>query len=124
QFVEYLAVERGLSRNTLEAYERDITIYLDFLVSRGIASLEETAASDVQAFMAAAKKSGAAASTIFRRQVAVRTFYRFLAQENIIPADPTAAMGTPKPGRKLPDALSGEEVERLLAAPDVSKPNG
>lgn len=122
QFIDYLAVERGLSRNTLEAYERDITIFLDFLKERGVTDLEASGAADVQAFMAAARRSGAAASTVFRRQVAIRGFYRFLAEERVIRTDPTAAMGTPKPGKKLPGALTAEEVERLLAAPSGSSP--
>ena len=122
QFIDHLAVERGLSRNTLEAYERDVTGYLEFLAERGATSLDATGAADVQAYMAAGRKSGAAASTIFRRQVAIRGFYRFLAEERLISADPTASMGTPKPGKKLPGALTTEEVERLLAAPKGSSP--
>lgn len=123
-FIDYLAVERGLARNTLEAYERDITNYLNFLTESGVASIEETASAQVLAFMAAGKRGGMAASTVFRRQVAIRAFYKFLTEERVLPADPTSTMGTPKPGKKLPSVLTSEEVERLLAAPSARTPAG
>lgn len=124
QFIDYIAVERGLSPNTLEAYERDLTAYLEFLKQAGVTSVEASGSGHVLAFMAAEKKGGKAPSTLFRRQVAIRSFYRFLAEERIIASDPTAAMGTPKPGKKLPAALTVAEVERLLAAPDRTTPAG
>ncbi|MCI3920219.1 site-specific tyrosine recombinase XerD [Paenibacillus sp. TRM 82003] len=123
-FIDYIAVERGLARNTLEAYERDITSYLEFLEASGVGTIEETSSAQVLAFMAAGKRGGKAASTVFRRQVAVRAFYKFLTEERVLPADPTSTMGTPKPGKKLPSALTAEEVERLLAAPSPGTPAG
>ncbi|HZG85166.1 site-specific tyrosine recombinase XerD [Paenibacillus sp.] len=124
QFIDYIAVERGLSRNTLDAYERDLTLYLEYLKENGVDGVEATTSAHVLGFMTAGKRSGKAASTVFRRQVAIRSFYRFLTEERLIPADPTATMGTPKPGKKLPSALTSEEVERLLAAPSAATPNG
>jgi integrase/recombinase XerD len=123
-FIDYIAVERGLARNTLEAYERDLTLYLDYLKLSGVTEIEVTTSAHVLAFMAAGKRSGKAASTLFRRQVAVRSFYKFLTEERIVAVNPTATMGTPKPGKKLPSALTTEEVERLLATPSVRTPAG
>lgn len=116
-FIHYLSVERGLARNTLEAYERDLTLFIEYVERMGLKGLEDLTASHVLAFMAAGKKEGRAASTITRRQVAIRALCKFLAAERILPADPTAAMGTPKPSRKLPVVLTTGEVERLLTAP-------
>ncbi|HZG55408.1 site-specific tyrosine recombinase XerD [Paenibacillus sp.] len=124
QFIDYLAVERGLARNTLDAYERDLTLYLDYLAASGETDLAATTSQHVLGFMAEGKRSGKAASTVFRRQVAVRSFYKFLAEERVVPVDPTSTMGTPKPGKKLPSALTTDEVERLLAAPTTATPRG
>lgn len=124
RFIDFLAVERGLSRNTLEAYERDVTQFLEYLSEQGLSSAEAATSAHVLGFAAAGKRAGKAASTVFRRQVAIRSFYKFLAEEQLAPADPTATMGTPKPGKKLPAALSSAEVERLLAAPSTHTPHG
>ncbi|TLS53026.1 site-specific tyrosine recombinase XerD [Paenibacillus antri] len=123
-FIDYLSVERGLARNTLEAYERDLTLYLEYLEQSGVADVAETTSTHVLGFMAAGKRSGKASATVFRRQVAVRAFYKFLTEERVIAADPTSTMGTPTPGKKLPTTLTTAEVERLLAAPNVSTPHG
>jgi integrase/recombinase XerD len=116
-FIDYLAVERGLSRNTLEAYERDVTLFLEFLERSGLTSVEQVLSLHVLEFMSEAKRNGKSPSTIFRRQVAIRTFYRFLEEDRRIAANPIAMMGTPKPGKKLPSALTAQETERLLLAP-------
>jgi len=123
-FIDYLAVERGLARNTLEAYERDVTAFLDYLAESGATRPEDVTSAHVLGFMAAGRRGGKAASTVFRRQVAIRSFFKFLTEERLVPADPTAAMGTPKPGKKLPTTLTAEEVERLLAAPRPDTPAG
>lgn len=123
-FIQHLAVERGLSRNTLEAYERDVTQYMEFLEASGVRAVEDTNASHVLAYMTKGKTSGKASSTVFRRQVAIRTFYRYLVEERVLAADPTSTLGTPKPGKKLPQTLTAEQVERLLAAPRIDAPAG
>lgn len=123
-FMNYLAVERGLARNTLEAYERDVTMFLDFLEQNGVNDIKELTASHILHFMAEAKQSGKAASTVTREQVAIRAFCKFLTTEGMLDVDPAAAMGTPKPQRRLPSVLTTEEVERLLAAPPADTPAG
>ena len=123
-FIQYLAVERRLARNSIEAYERDLTIFLEYLERSGVTRIEELTPARIVGFMAEAKREGKATSTITRRQVAVRSFCKFLASERILPVDPAETMATAKPKRKLPHVLTPDEVERLLAAPRSNTPAG
>ena len=123
-FIQYLAVERRLARNSIEAYERDLTLFLEYLERSGVTSVEELTSAQIVGFMAEAKREGKATSTITRRQVAVRSFCKFLAAERILQSDPAETMATAKPKRKLPHVLTTDEVERLLAAPPSNTPAG
>ena len=123
-FIHYLSVERGLSRNTLESYERDLTKYIDFIQKKGKTKWRETGKSDIMDYLMTLKHEGKAASTVSRAMASIRTFYRFLLQERLIDSDPSSHMYTPKLEKKLPKALNVEEVERLLNAPRLSTPHG
>jgi integrase/recombinase XerD len=123
-FIDYLAVERGLSNNTIEAYEYDISSYINFLIKSAVHSLEQSTSMHVLTFLNHLKHDGKSSSTIFRRLVAIRTFYRFLNEERILTHNPTATMGTPKPSKKLPSVLTIQEMNKLLAAPDMSTLSG
>lgn len=123
-FIHYLAVERGLSRNTLEAYERDLTIYLEYLTQAGVRSLEESTSAHVLHFLSADKQSGKASATLSRRLVSIKALYRFLLSEKILAKDPTATFASPKPEKKLPGVMTSEDVERLLATPASRTPGG
>ncbi|WP_166239226.1 site-specific tyrosine recombinase XerD [Paenibacillus turpanensis] len=118
-YIHFLSVERGLSANTLEAYERDLTGYLEFLRERNVASIEETGKTHVLQYVQYLKKSGRASATIARCLVAIRSFYQFLLQERVLSKDPVADMEAPKQQRRLPKVLDIREVERLLEAPDT-----
>ena len=121
-FLNYLLVEKGLSRNTLEAYSRDITRYLDFLGHEGCGEPEAVRPLHVAAFIARLKETGLSPRSRARALSAVRMFHRFLMIENISPTNPTSIIEAPKTLRKLPAVLSGREVERLLAAPVGEEP--
>jgi integrase/recombinase XerD len=116
-FLNYLLVEKGLSRNTLEAYSRDIGRYLDFLGSVGCTGPDTVRPLHVASFIARLKETGLSPRSRARALSAVRMFHRFLMVENICAANPTSIIEAPKTLRKLPAVLSGREVERLLAAP-------
>jgi len=123
-FLAYLEFERGLSRNTLEAYRSDLLQYGRFLTKRGRGALDAQSA-DVAAFLAAlAGSDGGVASpaTIHRKAACLRSFYRHLRREGIVDADPTAGVAAPRRGRRLPRVLTRGEVGRLLAAPTGSQP--
>lgn len=113
-FLDMLAAERGASKNTLEAYRRDLEDYLSYLKEVGAEPVAATAAI-TRGFMASLEERGLKASSAARRLSAVRQFHKFLYAEGYAPVDPTAAVSAPKRGRALPKVLSVAEVDRLLS---------
>jgi integrase/recombinase XerD len=118
-FLHYLAVEKGLSRNTLEAYSRDLNAYLAFLEGEGIASLAATSKLTVMAFIKQLQKAGLAQRSINRALVALRGLYRFQAREGHLAVDPLEDTELPKLGPTLPHVLTIQDCEQLLAQPDA-----
>lgn len=123
-YLAHLRVERGLSPNTLAAYERDLQRYISYLRGLGLSEPQLVGRSQVAGFLEALRTGtdGArplAASSASRAVTAVRGWHRFMAEEGIAPEDPSATVRPPQPGRRLPKALSIEEVRRLLEAADV-----
>ncbi len=116
-FLNYLVVEKGLAKNTVEAYSRDIGGYLDFLGRRGVGSVTEVRPSDVAGFIAAMKERGLGPRSRARGLSALRMFHRFMVVEGYCDGNPTAIIEAPKSLGKLPNVLAAREVERLLAAP-------
>ncbi|WP_262028430.1 site-specific tyrosine recombinase XerD [Microvirga sp. Mcv34] len=112
-FLDMLAAERGASKNTLDAYRRDLDDYLSYLKETGGQPDHATSAA-IRGFMASLEERGLKASSAARRLSAVRQFHKFLYVEGYAPADPTAAVSAPKRGRVLPKVLSVAEVDRLL----------
>jgi len=123
-FLHYLAVEKGLARNTLEAYSRDLITYLDFLEGEGIASLAETTKLTVMAFIQRLQKKGLSMRSITRALVALRGLYRYLSQEGYLEVNPLEDMELPRLSSTLPHVLTVQDVERLLAQPDAESPRG
>lgn len=116
-FLNYLVVEKGLAKNTIEAYSRDIGGYLDFARQRGVESMNDVRPSDVAGFIAAMKERGLGPRSRARALSAIRMFHRFLVVESYCADNPTAIIEAPKALAKLPTVLAAREVERLLAAP-------
>src|ERR671921_191707 len=122
-FLDMLAAERGASKNTLDAYRRDLDDYLAYLREAG-SEPDKAAAATVRGFMASLEKRGLKATSAARRLSAVRQFHKFLYVEGYAAADPTAAIGAPKRGRVLPKVLSVDDVDRLLAVAKEAAENG
>jgi integrase/recombinase XerD len=123
-FLAYLEFERGLSRNTLEAYRTDLLQYGRFLDERDLSATKARSA-DVSDFLSGlAKGNGKAASpaTVHRKAACLRSFYRHLRREGIVEDDPTANLSAPRRGQKLPQVLSRAEVTRLLEQPSGTEP--
>ncbi|CAN5703773.1 site-specific tyrosine recombinase XerD [soil metagenome] len=118
-FLDHLAFERGLADQTLSAYRHDIVRLAAFLVSRGCRSPATATTSQLRAFVLDLKDLGLSASSIARNLAAIRTYFSFLLAENLVVADPSDRLQTPRGWRNLPEVLSIDEVERLLEAPDL-----
>src|SRR5665213_669608 len=114
-FLEMMAAERGAAANTLTAYARDLTDAAGFLAGRG-GDLAAASADDIEAWFANLGARGLSPATAARRRSAVRQFYRFVLGEGWRADDPSRRVEAPRQGRSLPKVLSGEEVERLIAA--------
>src|SRR5512147_814416 len=114
-FLEMLAAERGVSRNTLDAYRGDLCSFLGHAGALGGDAV--TADGDMlRSFMRAQARAGMSARTAARRLSALRQFFQFLFAEGVRPDNPSLAIDRPKQRRPLPKYLSEEEVDRLLAA--------
>jgi len=121
QFLVYLRIERGLSSNTLGAYRRDIALYLEHLGSTAVTSARP---SDVSDFLRFLYSRGLKPRSAARALAAVRGLYRFLLLEKAMNQNPTAVVETPRAVAKLPHFLSTDDVDRLLATPDLTEPVG
>jgi integrase/recombinase XerD len=122
QFLDHLALERGLSPRTLEAYGRDVGRLVAFLEAQGRARVGEASASDLREFVYQLKDQGLQATSIRRNLSAVRTYFAFLIAEGLVVADPSERLEPPRTWRRLPDVLSHADMERLLVAPDPVDP--
>lgn len=125
-YLRHVTIERGLAGHTLAAYRRDLDGYLTWLGAQGITDTEAITAETVAAFVAerASSDPPPAASSLARLQSSVRGWHRFLAREGIADADPSARLRPPKQPRRLPKALTIDQVERLLGAPSAEDPIG
>lgn len=123
EYLDSIWIEKGLSRNTIESYGRDLEAISHWLEARGL-KLLRVQRSDLLAYLAFRMKAGLTARSTARTLSSVRSFYRYLLRENKVVIDPTLQIDNPKMGRKLPDTLSEQEVELLLEAPDVETPLG
>jgi|HigsolmetaAR203D_1030402.scaffolds.fasta_scaffold15214_2 tyrosine recombinase XerC/tyrosine recombinase XerD len=121
-YMQYLAAERGLSRNTLESYERDLTQFVAFLKERQVNDPRMVAKPHLTDYLMRLKQQGKSPATVARATVAIRSFFQFLYREKEIDADPSQLLGVPKRERRLPKAMTMEEVERLLDIPDDATP--
>jgi integrase/recombinase XerD len=119
-YLRHCTIERGLSEHTIAAYRRDLTPYLNWLAERGVVDSAGVTAELVTGFIAerSAVRPAPAASSLARLQSSVRGLHRFLAGEGVDGDDPTARLRPPRQPRRLPKALTIEQVERLLAVPD------
>jgi len=123
-FLAYLEFERGLSRNTLEAYRSDLLQFGRFLDERGLTALSAGPAeiSDFLATLGGTDGRTASPATVHRKAACLRSFYRHLRRDGVMDTDPTASLTPPRRGRKLPQVLTRGEMGRLLEAPRGSGP--
>jgi integrase/recombinase XerD len=117
-------VERGLSRNTLASYRRDLDRYAEGLAAEGIADLGDVRASHVTGHLARLREEGLASASAARAISAVRGLHRFAVRERLVAHDVAADVRLPAPPKRLPKALDSDQVGRLLAVPAADSPLG
>jgi integrase/recombinase XerD len=125
-FLAYLELERGLSRNTLQAYGSDLAQFGEFLEAAGLSPLD-VSHGDLADFLSglaggAGERPPVASATLQRKVACLRSFYRHLRREGVIEHDPTAELRGPPKTKRLPKVLSREEVSMLLSGPKGSEP--
>ena len=125
-YLRHVTVERGLSAHTISAYRRDLEGYREWLLAAGIADTSEVTAAVIDGFIAerASADPAPAATSLARLQSSVRGWHRFLVREGIDADDPSGRLRPPKAPRRLPKALTIDQVERLLDAPPPDEPIG
>jgi integrase/recombinase XerD len=124
QFLDHLRVERELTPATVEAYGRDLALFARFAADRKVREAAAVRSIDVLDFLAFLTDRKLAPRSQARRLIALRQLFKFLKAERVCPTDPTEDVDLPRYGRKLPEFLTVEEVDRLLAAPDRRTPRG
>lgn len=122
QFLHYLAAERCLAVNTLQAYHSDLTSFLDHLTNQRIKDLDQIKTVHIRDYLSLCRKKGISTRSNARRVSSLRAFFRFLISENFIEEDPTKIIDLPKPGRPLPKVLTVPEVNRLLEGTATGTP--
>jgi len=115
-FLEMLAAERGAARNTLDAYTRDLDDFHAYLARQRVASLHDVVPADLAGYIAWTGETGLAPASRARRTSALRQFFRFLMEEDILEENPAEGLTAPRQKRALPRTLSVAEVDRLLTA--------
>lgn len=123
-FADALWMERGLSRNTLGAYQSDLRKLSEWLSSNRGLSLRRASRADLLGFLATLAEAGNSSRSTARKLSSMRQFYQWASRESIIEANPTLQIEMPRQGRPLPKSLTEQQVEDLLTAPDLSTAEG
>ena len=124
-YITILRVEKNLSSNSIEAYKRDLTRYIDFLQEeKDINNLEEISPKHIRGFIRVLNDAHLAPASITRAFSSIRSYHSFLSGENLVQKNPSQLLDAPKPSRKLPVVLEVEEVNRILGVIDTAKPLG
>ena len=124
QFLHYLIVEKGLSKNTIVAYSHGLTRFLSHLREQGIQEIQEAGKFHIRGFLLTLRRKNLNTKSIVRDLVAVRAFFRFLIQEGILESNPVEELESPKVARTLPEILTLKEIEQILEQPNLQTPLG
>lgn len=119
EFLNYLSVERGLSKNTVISYRTDLLHFISHLEAKGVKNIDEIKRQEITDYLLHLKDRGISSNSISRALVAIKMFYRFLVQERLAADDVAGILESPKLIRPLPNVLSAGEVDKLLNAPDT-----
>lgn len=114
EYLDYLAVERGLARNTIAAYRRDLTTYCSYLERAGVESFDGVNRQIIEGFVGDRRDGGYSDASVERAVAAVKGLHAFLVRDGIVAQNPTAALRLPKKAERLPECLSVGDVSALL----------
>lgn len=123
RYIQYLRLERSYSKNTLDAYCKDLQKLFNYYTDNGI-DYRTVTLHDFDLFAGSLRDNGIAPRSLARILSGVRSFYKFLVLEKEIEQNPTELLESPKIGRQLPEVLSVEEIDHILSVIDLSKPEG
>lgn len=124
RFMNHLEAERNASRYTVRNYSTYLLEFFKFLKEKGVDSLEQVDRQIVRDYMSQLSGKGRSKTTIACKTSAIRSFYEYLARENLVSSNPLKKVSSPKLDKRLPQFLTQEEIGRLLAIPDLSTPQG
>jgi integrase/recombinase XerD len=124
QYINYLLVEKGLSKKTLASYSSDILRYIQFLKDNKIHRFEDTDTQHILQYLILLRNQGLGTGSRARHLVSLRGFYTYLHQEKFLDHNPAKVVDLPKRNLKLPEVLSTQEIKRLLDTPDMKTPSG
>lgn len=116
-FRDYVTAERGMAKNTVMAYQRDLSRYRDWIASGGLANYLTPTVRELTSYLAHLKAEGLAPPSIARNLIATKMFYRFLRLEERVQQNTVELLGSPKLWERIPQVLNPESVEKLLHAP-------
>lgn len=120
-FLFYLGSEKGLAKNTIEAYRRDLKGFFDLTQKRGIATLSDLSRDSILEYIDVLKRKKQASSSVYRAIIALKSLFRFLRKERLIASEETLYLDTPKIWQLVPDVLTQEEVQQLFEMPNVEE---
>jgi integrase/recombinase XerD len=119
EYMNYLLIEKGCSPHTIEAYSRDLGGFIAHIRAGGCSRIRDVTAENVLSHLAKQRESGLCSKSVNRKLAALRGFYKFLIREGRVDRNPLANIEMAKGWMNLPDTLSREEMDRLLAQPDL-----
>src|SRR5579863_2962419 len=122
-FLNFCRIEKGLSANSLEAYAADLERYRSFVVARSV-DLLENHTDTLLSYLNSLYQAGLSSRSIARHLASLRNFYGFLLREGTVSIDPTAHVRTPRQWKTIPKFLNLSQIEKLLQAPDTTRPTG
>ena len=122
EYLNFLAVEKGVSRLTIEAYSHDLNRFVNLVQRHGIRKVVDVTPDEIISYLEQVRKDGLNVRSVNRGLAAVRGFFKFLLREKKIDANPVANIGLAKVWARLPDTLSKEEMNLLLSQPGVKNP--
>ena len=118
EYTDFLKIEKRQSQNTVESYRRDVSRFVKYLSNNQLGGVKT---SDVRSFLVFLRnKEGLAPSSVARCLSSLKSFYNFLYVESLIAENPIETIASPRPWRKLPNVMSMQEVDALIAAPDIN----